>query len=227
MRDDRRRPELRPLDQTRPFQVLFPPPSYRLPPPDDTTRHNDLLTSQTQTKPLNHSWIFARISESRNRWYSYSGAHKSAHSPQHPAKQRGRKCTHILAHFDRVPAPPREEDAVAGLHRRRDDLALLIRRAGAHSDHRRLRQRRARRRRRQEDARRGFLEFKIGMSLLRAEKEEGTYSLRLEALDEDTVKEGHNGPNGLERRLDRLHTTNVSSFLHPSFQIRFESSPFS
>lgn len=44
--------------------------------------------------------------------------------------------------------------------------------------------------------------------------EERTYGLRLEALDEDTVKEGHNSPNGLERRLNRLHTTtNVSSFL--------------
>lgn len=48
--------------------------------------------------------------------------------------------------------------------------------------------------------------------------EERTYGLRLEALYEDTVKEGHNGPNGLERRLDRLHTTtNVSSFLSHSF----------
>lgn len=49
-------------------------------------------------------------------------------------------------------------------------------------------------------------------------RKKGTYSLRLEPLYEDTVKEGHNGPNGLERRLDRLHTTtNVSSFLQSSF----------
>lgn len=68
MRDDRRRPELRPLDQTIPSTFS----TTLLPPPDDTTRHDDLLTSQTQPKPFNHSWIFARISESRNRWYSYT-----------------------------------------------------------------------------------------------------------------------------------------------------------
>lgn len=59
--------------------------------------------------------------------------------------------------------------------------------------------------------------------------EERTYGLRLEALDEDTVKERHDGPNGLERRLDRLHTTKHRRQLLPSsfLNIRFESSPFS
>lgn len=154
-------------------------------------------------------------------------ATKSDHSPQHPAKQRERKYTHIFTHFNRVPAPPREEHAVTRLHRRRYDLALFVRRAGAHSNHRRLRQRRARCRRRQEDARRGFLEYRLRLvfSSNRGEEreEEKTYSLRLEPLYEDTVKEGHDGPNGLERRLDRLHTTKhrrqllPSSFLSNSF----------
>lgn len=67
MRDDRRRPELRPLDQTIPS--TFPPPSSCL----STTRHNDLRANpKLEPNQLNHSWIFARISESRNRWYSYT-----------------------------------------------------------------------------------------------------------------------------------------------------------
>lgn len=59
--------------------------------------------------------------------------------------------------------------------------------------------------------------------------EERTYGLRLEPLYEDTVKERHDGPNGLERRLDRLHTTKHRRQLLPSsfYHIRFESSPFS
>lgn len=61
-----------------------PPTAYRLP----TTRHDDLLTSQTQTKSFNHSWIFARISESRNKWYSYTSntSQQTTSQLHHPQK---------------------------------------------------------------------------------------------------------------------------------------------
>lgn len=56
-------------------------------------------------------------------------------------------------------------------------------------------------------------------------RKKGTYGLRLEPLYEDTVKERHNGPNGLERRLDRLHTTKHRRQLFPSSFLTFVLNP--
>ena len=80
-----------------------------------------------------------------------------AHQPSTSHQQPKETLTHLLANLDRVPAPAREQDAVAGLHLRRHNLAVLRRRAGADGDDGRLRERRGRRGGGDEDAGGGFL----------------------------------------------------------------------
>lgn len=216
MRDDRRRPELRPLDQTIPITFS----TTLLPPLDNTTQRppspnltNSITPGSSQGSP----------SRGTDGTPTPRNSKSASSSPNHPFTSPRREDTHILTHFNRVPAPPREEDTVARLHSSGHHLALLVRRAGPYSDHRRLWQRRARRRRGQEDARRGFLQFKLlGMSFLRTGRKRGRKRRRtVSGLKRWTRTRSRRGTTAL-MDLNVAWTdctqqnTVVSSFLHPS-----------
>ena len=85
-----------------------------------------------------YSWIFARISESRKRKYSYvrakvaSATSRTCHESQ--------RITHLLADLDGAAAPTRKEYTVASLHADREDVAVLVGRTWANSDDGRLRE---------------------------------------------------------------------------------------
>jgi len=85
----------------------------------------------------------------------------------------------LVADFYRVATPAREENAVAGFDRERDDVALAVGGAGSDRDDRGLGERRRGCGGGQEDARRGF-------------------GVWLEALDEDAVEERGDGADGLD-----------------------------
>ena len=130
---------------------------------------------------------------------------KTASSVQ-AAKQEHLGHTHLLSNLDRVASPARQQYAVTRLHLRRNDVAVLVRRARANRDNGRLRQRRAGRRRGQEDTGGSFLRerFESASYVGSIGANYTTYCLGLEPLNENTVKQGHNGLDGLERRLSSL-----------------------
>lgn len=102
-----------------------------------------------------HSWIFARISESRNK--KYSCTHDTHVSLRPPRPRDAQTETHLISNLDRVPTPPREQHPVACLHDRRAHGARLVGGAGPGRDDGRLRERAVRRGRRQVHTARGFL----------------------------------------------------------------------
>ena len=113
-------------------------------------------------KPDDHSESRARISESLYRTATSASAcaHtcRDTHStPAHDQIASYRRATHLLADFQTLAAERWQQDFVAGLDRRLDNLAVAIRRAGADGQHGRFRRRLGRRGCRQEDARGRFL----------------------------------------------------------------------
>lgn len=127
---------------------------------DHRTRRRTIATA-VPPNPA-HSWIFAKISASLKRWYSYirpeTTKQSSRQNTQTTRNTRLRNSTtYLLADLDRVPSPSGQQHAVARPHRRRYDLALLVWRTRTHGDDRRLGQRAARRGRGKEDACCGFL----------------------------------------------------------------------
>lgn len=134
------------------------------------TLHRQRTRPQTQTKcPRHtrrapaHSWIFARISESRNK--KYSCTHDTHVSLRPPRPRDAQTETHLVPNLDRVPAPARKQHPVARLHDRRTHGARLVGGAGPGRDDGRLRERAVRRGRRQVHAARGFL-YHIDTSVL-------------------------------------------------------------
>lgn len=104
-----------------------------------------------------HSWIFARMSASLNKKYSCNTRTRHRSAPTTRRRHVKQAQTHLLSNLYWVAAPVREQNTVALLDGRRDDLAILVWRTGANSDDGRLREGVGRRRRGQEDTRGGFL----------------------------------------------------------------------